>query len=177
MVESPSLTLEAVVVAVLLLLVQGTYSREEHIQQQADLQEHSPSVSGEVRAFGTGQQEDRRPQHCSAIPAAQGELSVLIWEISPRFRLCEGVWAGYIRTFAPTPHWWLSKQSWARGSKPLGMNSPTCCVGLSSRQLRMSPLQHVSRPLLSTSLSSPAGSKTLGFSTTSSPNFSSLTPG
>lgn len=103
MVESPSLTLEAVVVAVLLLLVQGTYSREEHIQQQADLQEHSRSVSGEVRAFGTGQQEDRRPQHCSAIPAAQGELSVLIWEISPRFRLCEGVWAGYIRRFAPTP--------------------------------------------------------------------------
>lgn len=67
--------------------------------------------------------QDRRPQHCSAVPAAQGELSVPIWEISPRFRLCEGVWAGYIRTFAPTPHWWLSKQSWARGSKPLGMNS------------------------------------------------------
>lgn len=121
--------------------------------------------------------QDRRLQHCSAVPAAQGELSVLLWEISPRFRLCEGVWAGYIRRFIPNPHWWLPKQSWARGSKPLGMNSPTCCVGLSSRQLRMSPLQHVSRPLLSTSLSSPAGSKTLGFSTTSSPNLSSLTPG
>lgn len=46
MVGSLSLTLEAVVVAVLLLLVQGTYGREEHIQQQAGLQEHSPPVSG-----------------------------------------------------------------------------------------------------------------------------------
>lgn len=34
-------TLEAVVVAVLLLLAQGAHNREEHVQQQAGLQEHS----------------------------------------------------------------------------------------------------------------------------------------
>lgn len=46
---------------------------------------------------------------------------MLVWEISPKFRLCEVVWAGYIgRGFTPNTHWWLPKQSRARGSEPRG---------------------------------------------------------
>lgn len=77
MVESPSLTLEAVVVAVLLLLVQGTYSREEHIQQQADLQEHSRSVSGEVRAFGVRKPHHRTEDRSTALLFQQLRVSFL----------------------------------------------------------------------------------------------------
>ena len=48
---SSSPTLEAVVVAILLLLGQGTHSGKDHIQQQAGLREHSSSGSGQERAF------------------------------------------------------------------------------------------------------------------------------
>lgn len=59
---------------------------------------------------------------------------------------------------------------------PLGLSSPTLWGRPSSWQLRMSILQHVSKPLVSTSFSSPSGSRTGGTSTTSSPNFSSPVP-
>lgn len=51
MAGSLSPTLEAVVVAVLLLPGQGTHSRKDHVQQQAGLQEHSGSGSGQARDF------------------------------------------------------------------------------------------------------------------------------
>lgn len=51
MAGSSSPTLEAVVVAVLLLLGQGTHSGKDHVQQQAGLWEHSSSGSGQAWAF------------------------------------------------------------------------------------------------------------------------------
>lgn len=48
---SSSPTLEAVVVAVLLLLGQGTHSGKDHVQQQAGLQEHSVSGNRQAQAF------------------------------------------------------------------------------------------------------------------------------
>ena len=63
---SSSPTLEAVVVAVLLLLGQGTHSGKDHVQQQAGLREHSSSGSRQEWAF-QGEKtpsEDRRGERC-----------------------------------------------------------------------------------------------------------------
>ena len=51
MAVSSSPTLEAVVVAVLLLPGQGTQSGKDHVQQQAGLREHSGSGNRQARAF------------------------------------------------------------------------------------------------------------------------------
>lgn len=51
MAGSPSPTLEAVVVAVLLLPGQGTHSRKDYVQQQAALQRHSGSWSSQAQDF------------------------------------------------------------------------------------------------------------------------------
>lgn len=52
MAGSRSLTLEAVVVAVLLLLVQGMHSGEEHVHQQACLQNTAHQRVGRCRLLG-----------------------------------------------------------------------------------------------------------------------------
>lgn len=66
MAGSSSPTLEAVVVAVLLLLGQGTHSGKDHVQQQAGLQEHSGSGSRQAQAFQGAKTtpQDRRGEHC-----------------------------------------------------------------------------------------------------------------
>lgn len=69
MAGSLSPTLEAVVVAVLLLLGQGTHSRKDHVQQQAGLREHRGSGSGQAQAF-QGEKTPppgRRGEHCLAF--------------------------------------------------------------------------------------------------------------
>lgn len=68
-VASSSPTLEAVVVAVLLLLGQGTHRGKDHVQQQTGLREQGGSGSGQARALW-GQKtppSGRRGEHCLAF--------------------------------------------------------------------------------------------------------------